>query len=191
VRRFKDGKGREWEIAVTYGLCRRLKADLAQQGINLLEPLLPRGVDPASPEAKSIDKAKRPTLFAELQTDLLLFFDLLEAIVAPQLKEAGVDKDGENGFGCAMAGDHIFAAQTAFVEEWSDFFQSLHRTEIVTAMGKSQAWWEKAVKAMEAQVTDSRLDAAMERKLAEVTSSGSGKLLALLDSIPSTAPSGN
>jgi hypothetical protein len=189
VRKFKDSKGREWEIAVTYGLCRRLKAELADKRIDLLEPLLPRGVDPKSPEAQQSDVNRRASLFTELQTDLPLFYDVLEAIVGPQLKAAGVDKDGDDGFGCAMAGNHIFAAQSAFIDEWRDFFQSLHRSEIDTAMAKSQAWWEKAVKAMEAQVSDVRLDAAMERKLAEATSSGSGKLLELLDSIPTTGPS--
>jgi hypothetical protein len=189
VQKFRDAKGREWEIAVTYGLCRRLKVELLEKQIDLLEPLLPRGVDPKSPEIRQPAGSQRASLFTELQTDLPLFYDVLEAIVGPQLKAAGIDKDGDEGFGCAMAGDHIFAAQSAFIDEWRSFFRSLHRNEIDTAMAKSQAWWEKAVKAMEAQVSDERIDAAMTRKLAEATSSGSGKLLELLDSIPTTAPS--
>lgn len=190
MRKFKDSKGREWNIAVTYGLCRRLKSELQERSIDLLEPLLPRGVGAKMPDAEKTAMS-RPSLFSELQTDIVLFYEVLEAVVSPQLKAAGVDSDGDDGFGCAMAGDHLFAAQSAFFDEWRDFFQSLHRPEIVTAMEKSQKWWTKATVAMQEKMNNARLDETMERKLAEATSSGFGKLLESLDLTQSTAPFGS
>jgi len=191
VRKFKDAKGREWEIAVTYGLCRRLKVELAEKQIDLLEPLLPRGVDPKSPDATQPAAGQHASLFTELQTDIPLFYDVLEAIVAPQLKAAGIDRDGDDGFGCAMAGDHIFAAQVAFFDEWRDFFLSLHRSEIAMAMEKSQAWWNKAVETMQMKLSDVRIIATIEGKIDEAMSNGFGKLSELLDSIPTDEPSVN
>lgn len=187
MRTFTDRLGRSWNIALTGATLKRLKGQLGGKNIDLWEPMLPRGADPKAPQT-SIDP--RASLMVELQVDIPLFYDVLEAIVEPQLKAAGVEADGENGFGDAMAGDHIFAAMSAFSEEWRDFFQKL-RPEVATAMEKAQAWWAKAVKAAELRLADPRIDEAMARKLEEATNNASSKLLELLDSIPTAAPSGN
>jgi len=187
MRTFDDSQGRTWNIALTGATMKRLKDQLRGKNVDLWEPMLPRGVDPKTPQ-KDIDP--RASLLVELQVDIPLFYDVLEAIVSPQLESAGVSADGENGFGDAMAGDHIFAAMKAFSEEWRDFFQKL-RPEVATAMEKAQAWWAKAVKAAELRLADPRIDEAMARKLEEATNNASMKLLESLDSIPTAAPSAN
>ncbi len=166
---------------------KRLKDRLRELNVNLWEPLLPRGVSPGTAAAGNDPRA---SLMVELQTDVPLFYDILEALVEPQLASAGVGLDGDDGFGAAMAGDHIFAALSAFMEEWRDFFQML-RPEMATAMKKTQAWWDKAVKAAEANLADPRIDAAMNQKIDAATSSASMKMLALLESIQTDEPSVN
>jgi hypothetical protein len=187
VRKFKDSAGREWNIPLTGSTMKRLKDQLREKNVDLWEPMLPRGVDPKSPQ-NGIDP--RASLLVELQTDIPLFYDVLEAIVAPQLQAKGISSDGEGGFGDSMAGDQIFTALSAFMDEWRDFFQKL-RPEVTTAMTKTQAWWEKAVKAAEMRLSDPRIDEAMARKLEEATNNASTKMLELLDSIPTDAPSVN
>ena len=184
MRKFMDSAGREWNISLTGATMRSLKDDLREKNINLWEPLLPRGSDPVTHQGLD----PRRSLQVELQVDIPLFYDVLEAIVAPQLKAADVDKDDPGGFGDSMAGDHIFAALTAFHDEWRDFFRTL-RPETAAAMAKVQDWWNKAVKAAEAKLTDPRIDAALNRKFDEAMSNVSSNLLASLDSIPTTGPS--
>jgi hypothetical protein len=185
MRTFTDSEGRTWNVSLTGASMKRLKDRLRDINVDLWEPMLPRGVDPRAPQ-KGIDP--RASLMVELQTDVALFYDVLEAVVEPQLESGGCAAGGDGGFGDSMAGDHIFAAMSAFMDEWRDFFQKL-RPEVATAMRKTQAWWEKAVKAAELNLSDPRIDETMARKLEEATNNASTRMLELLDSIPTAAPS--
>lgn len=104
---FFDAGGRQWRIEMTLGVARRV---LAETGVNLLRPDLPRaGSDVA--------------VLADLYLDPLLMCDVLWVIVSPQAND--IDSAG---FGDLLGGDGVLvAASEALMGELADFYQRIGR----------------------------------------------------------------
>lgn len=95
--RFKDEKGREWDLTITVATVRRVQNAC---GVNLLD-------------------AVAGELVSRLAGDIMLLADVLWAIVEPQAKAAGVD---DLDFGEGLLGDALDHATGAFMEGLRGFF---------------------------------------------------------------------
>jgi len=126
---FRDTAGRTWQLSVTFGSAKRVKALL---GINLLEL---EGGD--------------PPLLTRLGTDVMLLCDVIFALIKPQADALGVS---DEQWAEAMGGDAILAAQTALYEELTDFFQSRGRRDVATAIEKQRRLVDVAVRVAESRI---------------------------------------
>ncbi|MBI9017373.1 MAG: hypothetical protein JEZ07_08955 [Phycisphaerae bacterium] len=117
MRIFSDTTGRQWQINMTIGSVKQVKA---LTGYDLLE----------------LDKGDRP-LLATLRTDIMAVCDVIFALVKKQAEEAGIS---DEQFAEALGGNAIVVAQDAFWDELEDFCQSLNRQHLakaIQAMGKT------------------------------------------------------
>lgn len=114
MKTFKDSTGRSWEITLTVGSVKRVRALL---DVDLL----------------AIEEGD-PPLLTRLATDVILLCDVIFVLVKPQADKLDVD-DVE--FGESLGGEVIADAQDAFYEELVLFSQSRHRMDLVKAI-KSQ-----------------------------------------------------
>lgn len=110
MHKFTDQQGREWKIALTYGLLQRVKEEL---GIDLLD-------------IRQSANAQR------LQFDLPGFVNLL--YFACDAKGQGID---EQSFWDGFGGDVFDEAYAAFQEEYTDFFPKSQRSLMKAALGKT------------------------------------------------------
>lgn len=112
---FKDNKGDTWKIDINYGACKRVQ-ELAKVRLT------------------DLDKGE-PPLMVQLQTDYAVLCDVIYSLCAPQATDRGID---DVGFAERLGGQAIADAAKAMWGELRNFFQSLGRTDIVTAVGKVQ-----------------------------------------------------
>ena len=103
---FKDSTGREWTIEITIATVKRVES-LAD--VNLVRLIQPRSGATGS-------------LLTELQTDIVLFCDVLYAAMKPQADERGLT---DETFAAVLAGQVIADATVAFWDELMLFFRSL------------------------------------------------------------------
>ncbi|HSV28699.1 MAG TPA: hypothetical protein VLL76_04045 [Candidatus Omnitrophota bacterium] len=129
MQSFTDNAGRTWKVHLTIDAIRRVKAELA---VDLL----------------AIDQGD-PPLLTRLGTDVALVVDVVFAIVRPQADEAGIT---DEQFGRSLGGEAIIAAHDALLEELVDFFRSLRRVHLATAIAKQQAMLQAAIVALEAKI---------------------------------------
>jgi hypothetical protein len=127
---FTDSAGRTWQVAVTVGAIKRVKGLMG--GVDLSDLL-----------------GGSPPLLSRLGSDVVLLADVLYALCRPQADALAVT---DEQFGAALGGDVIVAAQDVLMEELSDFFRSLRRTEVAKAIQKQQAVIRAAVTAAEARI---------------------------------------
>jgi len=106
VKRFKDGKGREWDLIVHVGQMKKLR-DVLDIDLNKID----------QPEG------------AKVFSDPCLFVDMLYVLCAEQCKERGIT---DVSFGEGMVGGSLDDAASAFIEALADFFPS-HRSAILRA----------------------------------------------------------
>jgi hypothetical protein len=137
MKTFADSTGRTWQISLTVDAIKRVK-NLLQ--IDLTEPLL-----------------GQPPLMTRLALDVLLLCDVLYVLVKPQADAAGVS---DEAFGASLGGEAITGAHDALMEVWTDFFQNLRRTHLVTAIRKQTDLVKAAVAAGEQRME--RLDPAAQ-----------------------------
>lgn len=147
---FTDTAGRRWELALTIGAAKRVKALLA---VDLL--------DIAS---------GNPPLITRLHTDTMLLVDVIYGVLKPALDAAAVtDEQFGEGLGAAAAWD----AYQAFMAELEDFFRQSHRPDLErtvainrrlmeTKPAAAVPYVERAATAAERQTT-ARIDDALAR----------------------------
>jgi len=131
---FKDDTGEAWELAITVGALRRVKAYLP--GIDLLKIDEP---DPAArpPEGLSEDERKKweaPPLNLRLTMEPVLVCECICCVLKPTLDTQGL---GPDDFYERMAGAGLRDGLAAFWEDLDDFFQSLGRSDL-SALAKAQ-----------------------------------------------------
>lgn len=104
MRPFKDSPGNGWQIVLTIDIIKRVKGLI---NVDLSKPHLPR----TGQEAALID---------ELETDFVLFAEVVLALVRAQAETMEID---EKEFMSALDGTAIGAARAAFRGELADFLK--------------------------------------------------------------------
>lgn len=102
MRSFQDVKDQTWELAITVGAIKRVRAHFPD--VDLMKP--------------------GPEIWDRLGSDLIFACDLVYVLVKPEADRQGIS-DVE--FGERLAGDGIILAVNALLQEWTDFFQRTER----------------------------------------------------------------
>ena len=135
MKTFNDAAGRTWTIALTLGTAMYVKNKLE---IDLLQP-----------------EAGEPPLLTRLGTDEMLLGEVLCALLESQFAAHNVtDADVRNAFD----GKTLLAAQKAFYDELTDFFQSRGRMDRAKAVAAQARLIEKATAAVETKIDTMDLD---------------------------------
>lgn len=152
MHQFKDSSStpRLWTVAINVGTVKRVKGLLPE--IDLLEVSSQKSKDD-------------PPLIVSLATDVILLCDVLYAICKP---EADAREISDAQFGEAMGGDALADGQRALMEELTDFFQKLGRTEQATVIRQAAVMISTSIAA-----ANKRLQTVDMQKLSE---SAVGKL---------------
>ena len=146
MKSFNDNQNRAWRIQLNIDAVRRVQAETNINLVNLVD--------------------SDPPLLTRLQLDLLLFCDVLAALLKPQLELAQVTA---GDFGAALDGAALAAASAAFWTELADFFRQLRRTDLAEAIEKQLAVVQAAVTAVQQQIA-----AVDPENLVPATGSSSG-----------------
>lgn len=142
MKTFNDAAGRTWSIALTLGTALQVKNKLA---IDLLQP-----------------EAGEPPLLTRLGTDEMLLGEVLCALLESQFDAHKVtETDVRNAFD----GKTLLAAQKAFYDELTDFFQSRGRMDRAKAVAAQAALIEKATAAIEEKIDTMDLDQLVDGAL--------------------------
>lgn len=153
MKTFTDAAGRTWSIALTLGTALHVKNKL---DVDLLQP-----------------EAGEPPLLTRLGTDEMLLGEVLCALLESQFDAHNVtDADVRNGFD----GKTLLAAQQAFYDELTDFFQSRGRTDRAKAVAAQATLIAKATAAIESKIEtmdlDHLIDGALSGRLPAGSASG-------------------
>ena len=142
MKTFNDAAGRTWSIALTLGTALHVKNKL---DIDLLQP-----------------EAGEPPLLTQLGTDEMLLGEVLCALLESQFDTHKVtDADVRMAFD----GKTLLAAQQAFYEELTDFFQSRGRMDRAKAVAAQATLIEKATAAIESKIETMDLDRLVDGAL--------------------------
>lgn len=142
MKTFNDAAGRTWTIALTLGTAMYVKNKLE---IDLLQP-----------------EAGEPPLLTRLGTDEMLLGEVLCALLESQFAAHNVtDADVRNAFD----GKTLLAAQKAFYDELTDFFQNRGRMDRAKAVAAQARLIEKATAAIEGKITAMDLDRLVDGAL--------------------------
>lgn len=157
MRKFTDDQGREWKIALSYGVLQKIKEEL---GIDLLD-------------IRNSAAAQR------LQFDLPAFLNLL--YFACDAKAQGVD---EQSFWDGFRGDVFDAAYSAFQDEYTDFFPKAQRSLMKTALGKTAQTVAMGMQAAQEEIESPETSEALQRKMSDLRTSMRGHIAAALKESP-------
>ena len=125
MRTFKDDKGQAWDLAVTVGGIRRIKAALPD--VDLLKIDEP---DPACTRPTDAPKEwEAPALQIRLSLDSILVCEIIALLLKPQIEAQG--RTAEDFFE-NMAGRGLREGLAAFWGDLDDFFQSLGRSDLAS-----------------------------------------------------------
>jgi hypothetical protein len=142
MKSFTDAAGRTWTLALTLGTALHVKNKLA---IDLLQP-----------------EAGEPPLLTRLGTDEMLLGEVLCALLESQFEAHKVtDADVRMAFD----GKTLLAAQKAFYDELTDFFQSRGRMDRAKAVAAQARLIEKATAAVESKIDTMDLDRIIDGAL--------------------------
>ena len=142
MKTFNDAAGRTWSIALTLGTALHVKNKL---DIDLLQP-----------------EAGEPPLLTQLGTDEMLLGEVLCALLESQFDTHKVtDADVRMAFD----GKTLLAAQQAFYEELTDFFQSRGRMDRAKAVAAQANLIAKATAAIEDKINAMDLDRLVDGAL--------------------------
>jgi len=152
MQAFTDNKERTWEVAITIGSVKRIKA---LTGVDLF----------------ALDEGD-PPLFTRLGVDAVLLCDVVCAIIRPQLQQADIS---DEAFAEGLAGDAATRMCAAFWKDLATFFRSLNRLDLVQAIEKQAEMILKAVAKVKANVekidaekiVDEIVDEIFENSLAD------------------------
>ena len=165
MQTFVDSTGRTWTISLTVDTLKRVKSLLS--------------VDLTRPDDGD------PPLHVRMFDDVCLLADVVFAAIKPQADAAGVT---DEVFGQSLGGDAITAAAQAFLEEWTDFFRSRQRTDLVAMIQKYRTLMERGVKAVEAEVATLDVEAAVDQAVQQAGAKARAALADLEPATPETPP---
>ena len=174
MRFFTDKTGKQWQVELTVGTVVRVRK--REPRFDLLDP---------------VRKVNGMPLQVLLTTDPAEFYELLWLILEPQLETSGISPVQ---FGELLTGEHIIKAQVAFIEEWTDFFRSLHREDAAMSVETQQKVVVAATRMLKtriATIDPTKMMTTIESRLEKEFSAQFGKLQASLESIHADSPGGN
>lgn len=164
---FQDSAGNKYELTLTIGDVLRVKKASGGK-YDLFEP----------------QKEYEPgmTLMGIVQADFEAFFEVFWHLIEPQAIEKNITAVQ---FGKLMAADCLFAAQVAFAEEWTLFFQNLQRPEIVATLEKTARLMGVAKAKLKAGMNSQQMqeiEALAETKMDKALNDSLGSLREQLES---------
>jgi hypothetical protein len=161
VHKFTDAKGREWRIALTYGVMQQVKEDL---GIDLL--VVQNGV-----------------VQSQGLNDLKAFVNLLFVVCEDQAKEQSLS---DVDFGRSLDGTSLKEAFAAFQAEYDDFFQFSPVTQEIlrTSLGIAKEATDQLTKAAIEEISSPETKAAILQKLESSRDSMHGSIASTLKASP-------
>jgi outer membrane biosynthesis protein TonB len=163
MKTFVDSTCRTWTISLTVDTLKRVKSLLS--------------VDLTRPDDGD------PPLHVRMFDDVCLLADVVFAAVKPQADAAGVT---DEVFGQSLGGGAITAAAQAFLEEWTDFFRSRQRTDLVAMIQKYQTLMDRGVRAVEAEVATLDVEAAVDQAVQQAGAKARAALADLEPALPET-----
>jgi len=144
MKTFTDSTDEKWEISITAGTLKRA-ADLL--GVDLGQPY-----------------AGEPPLMTRATTDLVFLVDLLWAICCPQAQARELT---DVQFAERLGGEAIRAANDAFLDEWSLFFRSLNRPELVQAIDKMRTIQRREIELAADEIASKNFDERRDAEMAK------------------------
>lgn len=127
MRVFKDDEGNAWELAITVGALRRVKAYLPGVDLLKIDEPDPSVQMPAGLSDEAQKKWEAPPLNLRLTIEPVLVCECICAILKPTLDAKGL---GPDDFYDKMAGPGLYVGLAAFWEDLDHFFQSLGRDDL-------------------------------------------------------------
>jgi hypothetical protein len=124
LAQFTDNAGDTWTLEFTIGTARRLQRALDIDVLNLSDG--------------------DPPLISRLDFEIELMVDVISVALTGQIEQRGLDADQ---FAERLSGGVLAQAREAMWQALSDFFQSLGRTEMVTAIETQQRVTAEAIAA--------------------------------------------
>lgn len=143
---FKDGLGRDWQVALNVYQMKRIRAAL--------------GIDLVNVIALDKDGKVKVDLVDRIANDPCLLVDILWVLVEEQAKAINVT---DAQFGEALAGDAIENATRAFLDELVDFFPGARRLFLKKAVELSR----KCAGEMTAMLGKALEEPELERRVRE------------------------
>jgi hypothetical protein len=150
LKRFKDLRGDEWDVAVTVAGIKRVREHLKVDLLGVLDG----------------------ELLGELLKDPILLVDIIYVLCEDQAQKRSIS---DEDFGRAMAGDPIEAATQALLDEIVAFCPSPRdRASLGRVLQATNRAMDQARNRMEEKLTDEQLDQLFEKHLSPAgDSSGS------------------
>ena len=133
---FKDTVGKDWLVEINIGALKRVRGLLDLDLLAL--------------------EAGDPPLLTRLGLDIVLICDVLFALLKPQADAADVT---DEQFAERLGGEVILAAHKAFYEELTDFFQSLGRNHMATAVQKQLEMIDAGTRLADEKLKEINIDA--------------------------------
>lgn len=147
---FTDSTGEKWLVDITIGTVKRIKKLLKADFGN---PLL-----------------GEPAPLTRFHLDIAFICDVLFVVCQHEAKEREVS---DLDFADRLSGDASYAAYIAFLEALADFFQQLHRPDVVTAIQRMREkvtqQVEAATKAINSPEFDKQVNDAISGRLSTNT----------------------
>jgi len=161
MKTFTDNAGRTWTVALNVTTLKRVKSLC---GVDVLDSVNDGG-----------------KLLNRLSSDPVLLCDVIFALC----KDQAVAKEiSDQDFGCAMAGDSIESATTAFLEELVDFFRGEKRKTLQRSIARVARYEEKFLKAVQLKLEDPKMDEAVDRVIERMNARMDQAVERVLDSTP-------
>lgn len=145
-----QGKKHLWQIDWDFG---RLIALKKANIVNLLDP--------------------KPDEYTRFLTDIEVIGQCLFVLCETQIKEHGLD---ESTFAADFGGNAFSQAITAMTEGLVDFFQSLHRTEMVAMIKNMQTSFDRGMNQQKDLIESPELEQAVNDELAKQKKEALSKL---------------
>lgn len=173
MKTFRDAQGREWTVEVNVTALKRVKD---ATGVDLTKV-----IDPES------------DVISRLSEDVFLLFDVVCALLKPQLEKHGLSAEE---FGAGLDEDATEKAATALFEGIIDFFRDEKRMLLKRAFSKVKAAAEKtqseainrAMKEVESKAFDQAVQAALSAERQAMSGSSSTRLPESSASTPAPSP---
>lgn len=131
MHQFRDGEGQSWNVVINIGLLDHIEQE-TEVDLMLIDRQFVRAREKEDPESLTfVDKDGNPMLLINrLQNDERLLYELMYAVIQPQLDGADINPV-EFARRCT---DTYEEMKTAFFEELANFYRSLGRGDLAEAL---------------------------------------------------------